>query len=143
MTICRENLYHAEKLQKRADNKGVKPNNYVPSDKVWLKSKYIITKRNRKLKAKFFRPFQVLYPVEKQAYKLKLPKRWRIYNVFHVLLLEQETTKKEWVDKRVAELETGKSKKYKVEAIWDSAVYTAKSKSGQLPGLYYLVAWKG
>ena len=45
-----------------------------------------------------------------------------------------------WVKK--LELEAGDSKKYEVEAIWDSAVYASKLESGQLPGLYYLVAWK-
>ena len=40
------------------------------------------------------------------------------------------------------ELEAGDSKKYKVEAIRNSAVYASKSESGQLPGLYYLVMWK-
>ena len=34
MIVCRENLYHAQKLQKRAHNKGVKPKSYAPSDKV-------------------------------------------------------------------------------------------------------------
>ena len=46
-------------------------------------------------------------------------------------------------DENVAELDAGdKSGKYKVEAIWDSAVYAIKSKSGHLPGFYYLVSWK-
>ena len=75
MTVCRENLHHAQKLQKRAYNKGVKPRSYAPGEKVWLNSKYIKIKCNRKLEAKFFGPFQVLHPVEKQAYKLELPKR--------------------------------------------------------------------
>ena len=30
-----------------------------------------------------------------------------------------------------------------MEAIWDSAVYANKLELGHLPGLYYLVAWKG
>ena len=47
------------------------------------------------------------------------------------------------MDKRVTELEVGNSKKYKVEVIWNSVIYASKSESGQLPGLYYLVAWKG
>ena len=34
------------------------------------------------------------------------------------------------------------NKKYKMETIWDSAVYTRKSKSGYLPSLSYLIAWK-
>ena len=37
--VCQENLYHAQKLQKRAHNKGVKPRSYVLGDKVWLNSK--------------------------------------------------------------------------------------------------------
>ena len=67
--VCRENLHHAQELQKRAHNKGVKPRKYVSDDKVWLNSKYVKTKQNRKLKAMFFGPFRVLHPVEKQAYK--------------------------------------------------------------------------
>ena len=35
------------------------------------------------------------------------------------------------------------SGEYKVEAIWDSAVYAREWKSGYLPGLYYLVSGKG
>ena len=145
MTVCRENLHHAQELQKRAHDKGVKPRSYAPSDKVWLNSKYIKTKQNRKLKAKFFKPFQVLHPVGKQTYKLDLVKKWRVYNMFHVLLLEQDTTKKGGVSKKVPELDAGNknSKEYKVETIWDSAVYANKSESGHLPGLHYLVAWKG
>ena len=38
--------------------------------------------------------------------------------------------------------ETGNNKEYKVDGIWDNAVY-AKELAGQLPGLYYLVLWKG
>ena len=75
MIVCQENLYHVQELQKRAHNKGVKPKSYVSDDKVWLNSKYIKIKRNRKLEAKFFGPFWVFYPVEKQAYKLELPKK--------------------------------------------------------------------
>ena len=36
-----------------------------------------------------------------------------------------------------------KGDEYKVEAIWDSAVYAKESKSGYLLGFYYLVSWKG
>ena len=62
-----------------------------------------------------------------------------------MLLLEQDITKKRRVDENnAAELDAGndKSKKYKVEAIWDNAVYAKESKSGNLPSLYYLVSWK-
>ena len=71
MIVCQENLHHAQELQKRAHDKGVKPRSYAPGEKVWLNSKYIKTKRNRKLEAKFFGPFRVLHPIGKQAYKLE------------------------------------------------------------------------
>ena len=61
--------------------------------------------------------------------------------MFHVSLLEQNTTKKGRVSKEVSELDAGNkdSKEYKVEAILDSAVHARESES-HLPGLYYLVA---
>ena len=119
--VCQENLDHAQELPKRGYNKGIKPKSYAPDDKVWLNSKYIKTKRNQ------------------------LPRKWRIYDVFHVSLLEQDITRKRRVDENNAtELDAGNdSSDYGVEVIRDSAVYARESKSGHLPGLYYLVSWKG
>ena len=81
------------------------------------------------MKTKFFRLFWILHPVEKQAYKLKLPKKYRFYNVFHVSLLEQNTIKKGQVDNNITKLDTGDndSKMYKVGAIWDNAIYAKES----------------
>ena len=88
----------------------------------------------------------MLHPIRKQAYKLELPRKWKIHDVFHVSLLEQDTTKKGRVDKKVGQIEfdagDDNSSEYKVEAIRDSAVYARESESGHLPGLYYLVSWK-
>ena len=75
MNIYCKNLFYTQKLQKRAYNKGVKTRSYNSSNKVWLNSKYIKTKQNRKLEAKFFGLFQVLYLVKKQVYKLELLKK--------------------------------------------------------------------
>ena len=88
MTVCQKNLYLAQELQKRAYDKDVKPRSYSPGDKVWLNNQYIKTKCKRKLEAKFFGLFRVLHLVEKQAYKLELPKRWRMHDIFHMSLLE-------------------------------------------------------
>ena len=58
-------------------------------------------------------------------------------------LLEQDIARMERVDEKIRELDAGDkdSEEYKMEAIWDSAVYTKESE-GHLPGFYYLVAWK-
>ena len=145
MIVCQQNLHHAQELQKRAHDKGVKPRSYAPGDKVWLSSKHLKTKRNRKLEAKFLGSFRVLHPVGKQAYKLELPKKWRIHNVFHVSLLEQDTIKKGRVNDTQLNFEfkagDDKDKENEVDNIPDSAVYSKES-AGQLPGLYYLVLWK-
>ena len=98
MIVYRENLQHAQNFQKQVHDKSTKPRGYASGNKVWLNSKYIKTKRNRKLEAKFFELFRVLQPVRKQAYKLELPKKWRIHDVFHGSLLEQDITRKARVD---------------------------------------------
>ena len=88
MAIYRENLQYAQELQKRADNKRTKPRSYASGEKIWLNSKYIKTKCNWKLEAKFFGLFQVLHLLDSQTYKFELPKWWRIYDGFHVSMLE-------------------------------------------------------
>ena len=75
MAICQQNLYYAQELQKRVHDKGVKPQSYAPSDKVWLNCKHLKTKRNCKLEAQFLGLFRVLHLIGKQVYKLELPKK--------------------------------------------------------------------
>ena len=144
MAICQQNLHHVQELQRQAHDKGVKSQSYAPGNKVWLSSKHLKTKRNHKLEAKFFSLFWVLHLVGKQAYKLELSKKWRIHNVFYVSLLEQNIMKKGRVNDMQLnfEFEAGNGVEYEVDGIWDSAVY-AKESAEQLPGLYYLVLWKG
>ena len=75
MATWRQNLQHTQELQKRVHDKGTKPRSYSLGKKVWLNSKYIKTKPNQKLEAKFLRPFHVLHLVGSQAYKLKMLKQ--------------------------------------------------------------------
>ena len=56
-----------------------------------------------------------------------------------MLLREKDTIRKGQIDKNMMELETNDSKKYKIEAIYDSAIYARESKSGYLLRFYYLV----
>ncbi len=101
-------------------------------------------KRNKKLESKFFGPFQVFHIVGKQTYKLELSTKWKIHNVFHMALLEQDTTRKRQVDKALpepekdVEFEAESNKEYKIEAIIDSAVYGQQA-NNQIPGFYYFV----
>ena len=143
INICRQNLIHDQDLQKQSYDKGLKPRSYTLGEKVWLNSKPIKTKRNQKLKAKFFGPFRVFYPVGKQAYKLELLAKWRINDEFHMSLLKEDNTRKRWMNEFLApEFELSNNKEYKVEVIQNSTVY-AKEADGYLPELYYLVIWKG
>lgn len=68
-----------------------------------------------------------------------------MHNVFYVLVLEQNITKKREKDENITLLkfEASDSKKYKIEAIWNNAIYKKELKLGQLSGLYYLISWKG
>ena len=60
IAVCRENLQYAQEVQKQALNKKIKLRSYTPSKKIWFNNKYIKTKYNQKLEAKFFGLFQVL-----------------------------------------------------------------------------------
>ena len=84
----------------------------------------------------------MLHLVKEQAYKLVLPKNWKIYDVFYVLLLEQNTTRKGRVDKNATQLEfePNNNEKYKVKDIRDSTINSKALETGHLPELYYLIS---
>ena len=70
--VCCQKLFHVQELQKKAHNKEIKSCSYALGKKVWLNSKYIKKKRNKKLEMKFFGFFRVLHAVKKHIYKLEL-----------------------------------------------------------------------
>lgn len=49
----------------------------------------------------FIELFRVLYLVKNQAFKVKLLGKEKIHNVFYVLSIEQDITRKKQVDKNV------------------------------------------
>ena len=68
-----------------------------------------------------------------------------MHDVFLVLLLEQDTTRKEHVNKNAVtqlKFEVGNNEGYELEEIRDSEGYAKESEVGHLSGLYYLVSWK-
>ena len=101
--------------------------------------------QNPKLEHKYLGPFEILEAVGKQAYKLKLPAKWRIHPVFHMSLLERDITRKKAVDQKIAnqlELEEGEQPEQEVDSIIDSMVFAEEAIDGRPPGLYYLIHWK-
>lgn len=82
-------------------------------------------------------------PSKKLSLQARIAKKLRIYNIFHIFLLKQNTTRKKRVNKNNIQLEfdTGNKKGYKFEEIRNSAVYTRESKDFQTT-LYHLILWK-
>lgn len=77
---------------------------------------------------KFFGLFQVFYTIEKQAYKFELPIKQKIHDVFYVLLLEQDITRKRRVNKKIlleseSEFKAGNNKEQEIKAIINSVMY--------------------
>lgn len=82
----------------RAYNKVVKLKSYIFGNIHWLNNKYMKIKQNWQLKAKFFNLFRVLDLVKNQ---LELSKKWKIHNVFYILLVMSYSTRKRQVDKTI------------------------------------------
>ncbi len=146
MKELKVNLIVSQELQALYHNKNVKEGTYWPGDSVRLSRKLIKIKKNIKLEHKYLDPFEILEAVGKQAYKLKLPSKWRIHPVFHVSLLERDVTKKEAVDQKIVdqlEFAEGEKPDQKVDLIMDSMVLAEEVIDGRSPGLYYLIHSKG
>jgi len=91
-------LRSAQKLYKRFYNKMHKLQKFKAEQKVILAAKNIKQlKPNRKLSDKYLEPFVVKSVVENhnQAYRLKLPSYFKIYNVFYISLLKPWKARKE------------------------------------------------
>ena len=155
MKILKINLAYAQKQQTKYKNAKTKSMKFDVGTYVNVNDKNIRTKRNRKLKWKFFESFKIFETIKNQTYRLEIFKRWRIHDVFHVSLLEKIISKK----KKKAPLEpTYQSndidiedddeltkKKFWVEVILDNKIYKKNQipdKPYSEPKLYYLVQWE-
>ena len=76
---------HMEHIQQRRDdNKHIK---YREGDLVWLETRNLSIKGNKKLSPKRTGPFKITKKISSVAFQLDLPSNIRIHNVFHADLL--------------------------------------------------------
>jgi hypothetical protein len=62
---------------------------YEKGNEVLLNAKNIrMVRPTQKLAPKLYGPFRILAKIGKRAYRLELPRRWRIHNIFHTSLLK-------------------------------------------------------
>ena len=119
---------------------------YKDSKKTFFEESFLLADVNLYvvLRILFFRVFHI---VRKHVNKLKLLTQWKIYNICHVLLLEQDITRKRRViqvnqalskPKKCLVFKAKNNKKYKVKIIINSTIYSEKA-NDQILNLYYLV----
>jgi hypothetical protein len=123
-------------MKEQYDKKQKPSQQYQKGDRVYLDAANIKTTRaSKKLDVKFHGPFKILEPVDKSAYRLKLPESWKIHKLklkrAHKPVFPQQ---KEKQPNPPPELIDG-NKEYEVEEVQGSW-----HKNGTLQ---FLVKWKG
>ena len=156
--VLKDNFKNVQKQQAKYYNKRYIFKQYKLKNYVWFNNKNIRTKRNKKLKWKifgFFKIIKIISEKNSQTYRLKLFKRWRIHNVFHVFLLKNATPNKRrksiiqstyQVKNIFIEKDEELTKKiFEVKIFLNSKVFKTSKVFNKLYNeseLYYLIAWK-
>jgi hypothetical protein len=79
-----------EALQKAQDHmtKETKYRPFKEGEKVWLEGTHLkLPYETMKLAPRRYRPFHVTAKISDVAYRIKIPEKWKIHNVFHASLL--------------------------------------------------------
>ena len=108
-------------------------------DKVWLDARNLHLKTTRKLTPRRLGPFEVIEEISPVVYKLRLPKNWRIHDIFHASLLTPQITTPEYGipdEPPLPELVDGESE-FEVENILQHKFVGRKRE------VRYLVQWRG
>jgi hypothetical protein len=133
--VLRENLLEAQ--EKQTKYAGGKEITFEVGDRVWLSTRHFRTTRpSKKLDYKRAGLYTVSKTINKNAYKLDLPKTMRNHNVFHVSLLDRYTPPT--IGQPPSEphpVIVDDSEEWEVDRILDSKRRYRK--------LHYLVQWAG
>jgi hypothetical protein len=97
---------------------------YNVGDKVLLNAKNIIfTRPFKKLDYKYYGPYEIIEPIEKQAYRLKLSSLLKeIHNVFHVSLLEPHLYDPARAPELLSIIEVDGEDQYEVDEVLDTRI---------------------
>lgn len=95
LKLVQENLQEAQTRMKHFADKNRTDREYEVGDWVYLRLRpyrqmSVAVRRNLKLSARYFGPFQITQKVGKVAYKLGLPPSSKIYPIFHVSCLKKK-----------------------------------------------------
>jgi hypothetical protein len=135
---ARQNMEEARDRQAHYANKTRRDFVFKEGEEVLLSTKNL--KRPKGLTAKlgnrFTGPFRIKQEVSPVAYKLELPDKWRIHDVFHISLLRKfRKGDEQGTDIEIIDLDEAEEQEYEV----DKVIGKRYGKSHQLE---YLVLWK-
>ena len=92
--LATRNLLKAQQIMKQAYDKGKADLTFKKGDMVLLSTKNLdlVLEGAKKLGPRFIGPFKVTKVVNRNAYELDMPGRYKVHNVFHVSLLKPYPT---------------------------------------------------